>query len=152
VERVRVLVELGNVMYLVGTIRPAGRTLALRRLGDRHADELGAFSSVRAARQACLELSQATVVRFPLGDGVASHHVRGRRMRRRRRVLRMPAQPASMPAARPPAPPDPSVEPLPSLGPGREMPRRTFVKDRRPTPDVAAALEAAVARVEGSVS
>ena len=33
-ERVRVLVELGNVMYLVGTIKPAGRTLALRRLGD----------------------------------------------------------------------------------------------------------------------
>jgi hypothetical protein len=146
VERVRVLVELGNVMYLVGTIKPAGRTLALRRLGDRHADELGAFSSVRAARQACLELSQAKVVRFAGGDGVASV----RRTRRRRRVLRMPAQLASMSAARPLAPPGPSVEPSPSLGPGREVPRRTFGRDRRPTPETMTALNTALDRLETS--
>jgi hypothetical protein len=152
VERVRVLVELGNVMYLVGTIRPAGRTLALRRRGDRHADELGAFPSVRAARQACLELSQAKVVRFSLGDGIASHHVRGRRTRRRRRVLRMPVELASMSADRPSAPPGPSVEPSPSLPPGREMPRRTFGKDRRPTPDTVAALNTALDRLETSTS
>ena len=42
-ERVRVLVELGGVLYTIGTIRPASRTLALRRLGDKYADELGPF-------------------------------------------------------------------------------------------------------------
>jgi len=150
-ESVRVLVEVGNVMYLVGTIKPAGRTLALRRLGDRHADELGAFSSVRAARQACLELSQAKVVRFAGGDGVASHPIRGRRTRRRRRMLRRPAHPASMSAAPPLAPPGPSGEPSPSL-PSHEAPRRTFVRDRRPTPETMVALNAALDRLETRTS
>jgi hypothetical protein len=147
VERVRVLVELGNMMYLVGTIRPAGRTLALRRLGDRHADELGAFSSVRAARQACLELSQAKVVRFSLGDGVASHHVRGRRTRRRRRVPRMPVELASMSAARPSAPPYPSIESSPTAR-SRPVSRGSSPQDRRPTPDTVTALDAALTRLE----
>jgi hypothetical protein len=48
-ERVRVLVELGGVLYTIGMIRSTSRTLALRRLGDRHADELGAFSRATAS-------------------------------------------------------------------------------------------------------
>jgi hypothetical protein len=147
VERVRVLVELGNVMYLVGTIKPAGRTLALRRLGDRHADELGAFSSVRAARQACLELSQAKVVRFAGADGVASHSVRVRRTRRRRRMPRMPVELASMSAARPPASLRPSVEVVPAA-PSRPMSRRASLADRRPDPATVAELDTVIDRLE----
>ena len=150
-ERVRVLVEIGNVMYLVGTIKPAGRTLALRRLGDRHADELIPFASRRAARATCAALSQARIVTFSAGDGVASHRIRGRQTRRRRRMPRGPVETASMPAARPSAPPGPSGEPSPSL-PSHEAPRRTFGRDRRPTPETMVALNAALDRLETRTS
>ena len=87
-ERIRVLVELGGVLYTIGMIRSTSRTLALRRLGDRYADELAPFVSLRAARQTCAALGQARIVRFPADDGVAAGQGRARRTRRRRRVLR----------------------------------------------------------------
>jgi hypothetical protein len=150
-ERVRVLVELGGVLYTIGMIRPTGRTLALRRLGDRYADELAPFVSLRAARQTCAALGQARIVRFPPGDGVATGQGRPRRTRRRRRGPRMPVETASMSAARPPVPPGPSEEPSPSP-PLHEPPRRTFVKDRRPTPETMVALNAALDRLETRTS
>jgi hypothetical protein len=146
-ERVRVLVELGGVLYTIGMIRSTSRTLALRRLGDRYADELAPFVSLRAARQTCQALGQARIVRFPPGDGVANQPVRGRRTRRRRRMPRMPVETAPMSAARPSAPPDPPVAPSPSP-PSHEAPRRTFTRDRRPTPETMVALNAALDRLE----
>ena len=150
-ERVRVLVELGGVLYAIGTIRPASRTLALRRLGDKYADKLGPFPSVRAARQTCQALSQAKVVRFPAGDGVARDRVRARRKRRRRRVLRTPVELASMSAARPSAPPRPSRESQPSP-PSRPMAGRAPTADRRPSPEMVTELAQAMIRLETSTS
>ena len=151
-ERIRVLVELGGVLYTIGMIRSTSRTLALRRLGDRYADELAPFVSLRAARQTCAALGQARIVRFPPGDGVAAGQGHPRRTRRRRRMPRMPVETASMSAARPLAPPGPSIEPSSSLEPGRELPRRTFGKDRRPTPETMTALNAALDRLETRTS
>jgi len=136
-------------LYTIGTIRPASRTLALRRLGDKYADELGPFPSLRAARQTCLALSQAKVVRFPASDGVARDHAHARRRRRRRRVLRTPVEPASMPAARPSAPAGPVVDSSPRKPP-RPMPRGAPPKDRRPSPETMTALNAALDRLEAS--
>ena len=150
-ERVRVLVELGGVLYTIGMIRSTSRTLALRRLGDRYADELVPFVSLRAARQTCQALGQARIVRFPPGDGVAAGQGRPRRTRRRRRMPRMPVELASMSAARPSAPPGPSVESSPMTR-SRPMPRGSSPEDRRPSPETMTALNAALDRLETSTS
>jgi hypothetical protein len=149
--RARVVFELDGLMYGVGPVRIG---LAMRAATSREFSLLRPFPTVAAAERMCRALARAQVIAFaddqiPSGrnqiDGLDKRK-RRRRTNRRRRVPRTLVEPMSTPAARPSAPPRPSAGPAP--GPSL---RRSSL-DRRPSPEVVAALDQALDRVEQSLS
>jgi hypothetical protein len=141
----RVVFELDGLMYSVGPVRFG---LAMRAATSREFSLLRPFPTVAGAERMCRALSRAQVIRFADEETaqVDGQRTRKRRAGRRRRELRMPVQPASMPAVRPSAPPRPSVEASPSR-PSRPILRGPSLQ-HRPTPEVVAAVDNALDRLE----
>jgi hypothetical protein len=150
--RARVCFEFGEHLFLIGRTRVGW---AMRSLNSREVSLLQPFPSITAAQQMCKALARAQVIAFS-DDEVAKvnglhKRPRKRRAGRRRREPRTLVEPMSMPAARPSAPARPSMKSVPNP-PARGIPRRASLEDRRPAPDVTAALDAAITRFEESPS
>jgi hypothetical protein len=163
------MVELDGTLYMIGTTYRTSKTLALRKLGDPHANDLVPFPTLGAARRTCTELAQAKVVEFPADAADGRHQRSGLRRRRRRNVPRpdlplhgpdgtvsevLPAsvepgeeieQPAEVPSAAPP------IDEGPVSGPAASSPsRRSSSRGSRPTPETMEALDEALDRLETS--
>jgi hypothetical protein len=145
-ERIRVLVEFGGTMYVLGIVNSG---LALRRAGDPLFGQLQPFPTLGEAKRVRDAFARTQLVQFPVPNTAtaASPHRAHRHGHRRPRptasTRASTPPPASLPSAASPAEGTAAGE-----GPRRTAPTGGTFPHRRPNAETRIALDAALDRLE----